>query len=157
MRSRHSPRKTIRLPSEAYSVVGTMCSITIAVQDRRPVFADPTIASAAIQVLREHSTANAVPVYAYCIMPDHVHLVIGPSPTCDIISFVGQFKNLAQRAAWSYSVRGAFWQKSFWDHFLREEEDIEAVVSYIMHNPVRSGLVTDWRDYPFCGSLEFEL
>ena len=30
-------------------------------------------------------------------MPDHVHLILGVSPTCAIVTFVGQVKNLAQR------------------------------------------------------------
>ncbi|MBI2907501.1 MAG: transposase [Chloroflexi bacterium] len=90
-------------------------------------------------------------------MPDHVHIVLGPSETCDIITFVGQFKNLAQRAAWSQGVRGAFWQKRFWDHFLRVEEDLQPEVEYVLNNPVRRKMVENWKEYPFCGSLEFDL
>jgi hypothetical protein len=52
---------------------------------------------------------------------------------------------------------GAFWQKSFWDHFLRADEQVEAVVSYVLNNPVRAGLATHWREYPFAGSLAIDL
>ena len=90
-------------------------------------------------------------------MPDHVHLVIGPSVRCDIVTFVGQFKNLAQRAAWQAGVHGRFWQRSFWDHFLRTEESVESAVLYVLHNPVRAGLVAEWRDYLHSGSFVFEL
>jgi REP element-mobilizing transposase RayT len=100
---------------------------------------------------------TGVAVYAYCVMPDHVHLVIEPSPDCDLVTFVGQFKNLAQRAAWALGVEGAFWQKGFFDHFLRREEQLERVVAYVVENPVRRGLVETWQDYPFAGSLVFEL
>ena len=41
-------------------------------------------------------------LYAYCVMPDHVHLALSPSPSCDVVLFIGQFKNLTQRAAWRY-------------------------------------------------------
>ena len=92
-------------------------------------------------------------VYAYCLMPNHVHLVLGPSPKHDIIVFVGQFKNMAQRAVWSKGVTGRIWQASFWDRFLREEESLDEIVMYVLHNPVRKGLVEKWQDYYFSGSL----
>ncbi len=90
-------------------------------------------------------------------MPDHVHIVLGPSPSCDIISFVGQYKNLAQRAAWQHGAAGRIWQVSFWDHFLREEESLYEVARYVLDNPVRKGIVKRWQDYPFSGSLALEL
>jgi transposase IS200 family protein len=90
-------------------------------------------------------------------MPDHVHLVLGSSPTCDIVTFVGQFKNLAQRKAWRLGVEGAFWQASLWDHFLRGDERLEQVVEYVMNNPVRSGIVARWWEYRFSGSTVFEI
>ncbi len=49
------------------------------------------------------------------------------------------------------------WQRSFFDHALRDEESLEAVARYIVSNPVRAGLVEDWRDYPFVGSMTLVL
>ncbi len=88
-----------RLAPEDYGRPGAICSVTTATGDRRPVFADPALAAAVVDVLRARAAATGVPVYAYCIMPDHVHLVLAPSPACDIPTFVGQLKDLAQRAA----------------------------------------------------------
>lgn len=70
----------------------------------------------------------------------------------DILTFVGRFKNLVQRAAWRHGVLGAFWQKSFWDHMVRRQEDLAVVVAYVMANPVRAGLVARPEDYPFAGT-----
>ena len=150
-------RHRVRLPRTVYSQLGTACSVTIAVRGRRRVFVDPRVANATVTVLREHAARTGTPVYGYCVMPDHVHLVVGASPACDIVTFVGQFKNLAQRAAWGHGVAGAFWQTGFWDHVLQQDEQVDAVVRYVLHNPVRGGLVASWRDYPFCGSLVFDL
>ena len=87
-----------------------ICSITIAVKGRAPVFACPAVAAAAVDVLRRHAATTGVPVYAWCVMPDHVHLILGASPpTCDIVTFVGQVKNLAQREAWRRGIKGVFW------------------------------------------------
>ena len=90
-------------------------------------------------------------------MPDHVLLILGTSPTCDIVTFVGQFKNLAPREAWRRGIKSTFWQTSFWDHVLRGDERLEQVVEYVLTNPVRSGLVERWCDYRFSGSSVFGL
>ncbi len=48
-------------------------------------------------------------------------------------------------------------QRDFYDHVLRREEDILVHLRYIAENPVRRGLVDDWRDYGFTGSDVFDL
>ena len=149
--------KRIRLDRKLYGQLGAICSVTAGTRARRAIFADPGAAHAARDVLHAHAQKTGVPVYGYCLMPDHAHLVIGPSPTCDIIDFTGQFKNLAQRAVWKQGVTGRIWQVSFWDHFLRQEESLEEVVRYVLNNPVRKGMVRQWQDYPFSGSLELTL
>ena len=151
MPKQNRQRRRLRLPAEVYDELGMIGSITIAVKGRAPVFACPAVAAAAVDVLRRQAAATGVRVYAWCVMPDHVHLVLGASPTCDIVTFVGQFKNLAQREAWRRGVKGTFWQSSFWDHFLRDDERLEQVVEYVLNNPVRSGLVARWGDYRFSG------
>jgi REP element-mobilizing transposase RayT len=121
------------------------------------VFIHAPVASAATLVLRTLADARRVPVHAFCIMPDHVHLVLEPSATCSITDFVGQYKNLAQRKAWEQGVRGRIWQTGFYDHFLRADEQVEVVVSYVLNNPVRRKLVSDWREYPYLGSTRLDL
>jgi len=152
----HRQRRRIRLAPERYADIDAVCSVTIAVKGRRPIFATAAVAAAAIDVLQRHAAANDVPINAWCVMPDHLHLVVRASPTCDIVTFVGQFKNLVQREAWRLGVTGAFWQPSFWDHFLRKDEQLEHVVEYAFNNPVRSGLVERWWDYRYSGSSVFE-
>jgi putative transposase len=148
--------KRIRLDASAYATPNSICFITIAVRDRQPLFANSVIALSAVDTLRERAEKTRVAVYAYCVMPDHVHLVIGPSDTCDVVAFVGQYKNLVQRRVWGHGMAGKIWQKSFWDHFLRSTENLEHTVEYTLNNPVRLGLSDDWRDYPYCGSLYFD-
>ena len=152
-----APHKQRCLPPAAYSEVGAICSITAATRDRLPVFSDPGFACAGVEVLRERATETRVPVYGYCFMPDHLHLVIGPSPKRDVVSFVGQVKNLIQREGWKRGLRGRIWQESFWDHFLRGDEQVESVVEYVLNNPVRRGIVSECHDYPFAGSLMFDV
>ena len=51
-----------------------------------------------------------------------------------------------------HATNTALWQGGFFDHILREEEDRDKLVRYILANPIRAGLVMDVREYPFWGS-----
>ena len=86
MPKQNPQRRRIRLPAEVYAELGIICSITIAVKGRAPVFACPAVAAGAVDVLRRHAAATAVPVYAWCVMPDHVHLSLRASPLEDVLN-----------------------------------------------------------------------
>ncbi len=49
------------------------------------------------------------------------------------------------------------WQKDFYDHVIREDDDLAVHVRYVLDNPCRKGLVNDWEEYPFKGSIGCEL
>ena len=85
-------------------------------------------------------------------MPDHLHLLVEGSEASDLPVFVKDFK---QRTGFQYRrARGqSLWQKSYYDHILRTEEDVHGVARYIVGNPVRAGLVAAANDYPYCGSF----
>ena len=50
-------------------------------------------------------------------------------------------------------VDGKLWQRSFHDHILRRNENIVSALWYLFNNPVRAGLVSEWTEYPWSGSL----
>jgi len=62
-----------------------------------------------------------------------------------------------QRSGYAYrrltGDREVLWQKSYYDHVLRRDEDLSDAARYIWGNPVRAGLVDNARDYPYSGSL----
>ena len=149
--------KRIRLGGDTYKAVGLPCFVTICTKYARKIFLDKFLANEFLGLLKKHSQENDVLIYAYCIMPDHVHLLISASHNKDIISFVREIKSLSTRIAWAYNYRGGIWQTSFYDHFLRNDEGRREVINYIVENPVREGLVDNWRDYQFCGSLVYDL
>ncbi len=69
-------RRHIRLDPALYARLGPRCSVTLCAADRTPVFANPAVGRAAVDVLSAHAGRTNVPVYAYCLMPDHVHPVL---------------------------------------------------------------------------------
>lgn len=100
---------------------------------------------------------TGVRLYAYCLMTDHLHLLVSPAEGHSIIDFVREFKGVSTRMSWDHGLRGKIWQQGFFDHFLRRDEDLEVAVRYVLGNPVREGTVPDWHEYPYCGSLEYDL
>ena len=92
-----------------------------------------------------------VPVY--CFMPDHLHLIIsGTSDDSDVWKAIVLFKQ--KTGYWMSKSNKTFkWQKDFYDHVIKNHEQLAVQVRYILDNPVRQGLVKTWKDYPFHGAI----
>ena len=52
---------------------------------------------------------------------------------------------------------GVRWQKDFFDRVLRDDDELVRQLRYVAENPVRRGLVRDWREYAFTGSDVYDL
>ena len=149
------PRKQIRLPSEGYRG-GNAFSVTIATYHRQKIFTDDEAATSAVRCLREAALGFNARIYAYCFMPDHVHLLAQTPPGIDFSRFVNYFKQVAGLALRDrLNTSDAMWQPRFYDHGLRSDEGLLAAAEYIFANPVRGGLVGEAMEYPHSGSMEW--
>jgi putative transposase len=96
-------------------------------------------------------------VVAYCIMPDHVHLVLeAPSDGADLREAVRVWKQVTSYE-WKRRTGWRLWQPGFHDRVLREGDDARPIVRYVLYNPVRAGLVKTPAEYPWSGSLRFTI
>ena len=150
-------RRSIRLPHPIYHEPGRAFSVTIGTAPRSPVFADTQFGLECIAELRILCADRRVRCYAYCLMPDHVHLLLGLSGLSDLMSTVGAWKSRCSLLRRRRGLSKRFWQRSFYDHALRREEDLLVVTRYILENPIRAGLVESAVEYPLSGSFEFPL
>jgi putative transposase len=150
-------RKSIRLPDPIYRVLGRPFSITIGTSPRAPIFSDIDFGRECIDLLRRLRVETGTCVYAYCLMPDHVHLLLGVAQATSLPNLVGRWKSLCAKARRARIGDGHFWQRSFYDHAIRENRDILDTAMYILQNPVEAGMVKGFREYPLCGSMEFSL
>jgi putative transposase len=150
--------KQIRLPSEAYKE-GTTFSVTIVTANRQPFFENDGIVAMCLRHLRSAAERHAGEVYAYCFMPDHLHLLANVPAGNSLIEFVRHFKQLSSyefRNRQGYGEQG-LWQRRFYDHALRTDEAAETVAQYIWGNPVRASLVAEQTDYPHWGSFVWDV
>jgi|AntRauTorckE5430_2_1112549.scaffolds.fasta_scaffold00411_2 REP element-mobilizing transposase RayT len=107
----------------------------------------------------------------YCIMPNHVHILIDTSIQVteykmikgELLpfwmdelpeSFQELYKIMKRiKGASAYycnkalNKTGTFWQKDSFDHFVRDEKEWHNIVQYILNNPVKAGLVKDWKNW----------
>ena len=73
-------------------------------------------------------------------MPEHFHALIGIGESnSDLGKICGAFKSLTTRIYWKYG-KGTLWQRSFYDHIVRNETDFTECVKYIKNNPAGSAL-----------------
>lgn len=92
---------------------------------------------------------------AYCIMPNHNHMVFTPSLKDDgsyhsLSSIMQSLKGFtAYKANQLLDRRGAFWQDESYDHTVRNQAELERIIKYVLFNPVKAGLVRDWREWPW--------
>jgi putative transposase len=139
-------RKDIRLPSKIYTNPSHVFSITICTWQRAPLFLNPTYAATLTKSLHRGLFAERSKLYAYCLMPDHLHLLISPK-IGNLSDLISRWKSYASTLLRNKGLNTKYWQRGFYDHALREEENIKATAEYIINNPVRIGLVSRWREY----------
>lgn len=108
-----------------------------------------------LDVLRATCASHSFRVYAYCFMPDHLHLILnGENDSSSLPRVVQPFKSLASREARKIGITN-LWQKGFYDHVLRDSNSIDAAACYMFMNPVRAGLSPRAEGWPYSGSFAF--
>ena len=110
---------------------------------------DDRIAQIVVNSILYHD-GNWFDLLAYCIMPNHVHLVLIPYESSDstdysLTKIMHNIKrNSANHANKSLGRTGAFWQHESYDHFARDDKELERIIRYVLYNPVQAGLIDDW-------------
>ena len=81
---------------------------------------------------------------AYCIMPNHVHVVFTMERSgASLYKVLQSLKAYtAKEANKILHKNGAFWQHESYDHVARDRKELERIIDYILHNPVKAGLVS---------------
>ena len=148
--------KKHRLDPEIYTGK-ILVSFTLCIKDRRELFTDEKVFLFFESMLLNELTISDCCAYVYLFMPEHVHLVLaGNTEDSDIKKCLDMYKK--KTGFWLYKNNPSIkWQKDYYDHVLRKEEDLETVIQYILNNPVRAGIVDNWKQYKFKGSTVYYL
>jgi putative transposase len=112
------------------------------------VFFSPDDYDVYSRLLAEQASRYSLVIWAYCLMPNHVHLIAVPSSPTGLARPLGEAHRryaalVNRRQGWA----GHLWQERF-ASFPMDERHLMAAVRYVLLNPVRSGLVDRALDWP---------
>jgi putative transposase len=144
-----------------YAAGGTFF-FTVVTCDRRPLFASDTARSGLRDVLLGVQTQLPFELVATVLLPEHWHCVWAlPDNDFDYSKRWGLIKSRFSKLWLSTGGRAApvsaararrhergVWQKRFWEHKIRDEEDLRRHVNYIHFNSVRHGLARCPHEWP---------
>ena len=90
-----------------------------------------------------------VTTLAFVLMPDHLHWLLVLGENEDLSQMGGVFKGRSAREAnKALNRKRNLWQRAFYDHAIRKDEDVRKLARYIVANPIRTGMVQSVVDYP---------
>jgi putative transposase len=109
---------------------------------------DPVVATMVQDALR-HVDGERYKLFAWTIMPNHVHVPIEQNMGFPLGDIARSWKSFTAKTANKQLGRtGVFWEPDYFDRYIRDQAHFDAAVHYIHENPVKAGLVAraaDWR------------
>ena len=153
-------RKSIRIADYDYATPGAYF-ITICIDGRKPILwnvgaatcrpnlskTGAVVETAILQISKHYPMIS---VDKYCIMPDHIHMILSINTDEDgrqiaaptVSTVVGHMKRWV-----SMQIGESIWQKSFIDRVIRNDKGYKAVWEYIENNPIKLDTAYDMPDF----------
>lgn len=142
---------------------------TLVTYQRRYLFTDSYARSKLYDTIMHVMTYHPFTLVAYCILPDHMHMIWTlPEGDSDYSMRIGLIKTkfsklyrLTNGSQIEPNIsrvnrrEAAIWQRRFWEHMIRDEQDLERHINYIHYNPVKHGLVNNVIDWPNSSFSEY--
>lgn len=95
-----------------------------------------------------HGDGQRYRLLAWCVMPNHVHVLIETLDGQPVHKVVQGWKSFTARLINQHLGRsGAVWMREYFDRYIRDDHHLAAVIAYIHANPVKAGLVAEEREW----------
>ncbi len=102
-----------------------------------------------LELLAAQCARAGTQVWAYCLMPNHVHLILVPEHADGLRAALGEaHRRYTRRINVREGWHGHLWQERF-HSFAMDEPHVAACARYVELNPLRAGLVARARDWPW--------
>jgi REP element-mobilizing transposase RayT len=133
-----------RVPNKLPENVDTIYFLTLCVEGRKEMLATQRAWEALHSVIKKLHKWDFLGVV---MMPDHLHMLVGPKIERDesLSHMIRWFKRWFNEAM----VEPIQWQAGGFDRILRGDESAIQKWHYMRENPVRAGLVSDFRSWPY--------
>jgi REP element-mobilizing transposase RayT len=104
---------------------------------------DPRVAGLVAGAIT-HFEGQRYDLHAWCVMPNHVHVVVQPRPDQPLSRILMSWKGFTGKEARKLlGGNAAFWESESYDHIVRDATDLARQIKYVLGNPVKAGL-DDW-------------
>ena len=131
-----------------FSKIGLYYFLTSTVAGRRNILTDDDCARIVFDSLGWLHFTNRFCIDAAVVMPDHIHFV-GNLRAGNLASIMHSLKSFTSKQLLRKGIEAPVWQSGYYDHALRADDDYAVRVRYLLENPLRAGLSTRVKDYPF--------
>jgi len=137
------------MPRQARMVaVGYPHHVTNRGNNREPVFFDDHDRLTYLEFLEYYTRQYQAEIWAYCLMPNHVHLVAIPKTSNALSRGIGYTNQVyTQHINRKYYRSGRIWQNRFFSSIVDTDEHLWAVARYVENNPVKAGLAEAAQEY----------
>ncbi len=134
---------------------------TVVTYRREPWLCSEWAVAALRDAVRKMRRRRPFTVDAWVLLPDHMHCIWTlPANDADYAGRWRQIKEHVTRASGTARSHAAgpsrvrrreriLWQRRFWEHFIRDADDLAAHMDYIHYNPVKHGLCAAPADWPY--------
>jgi putative transposase len=135
--------RRLYIPDALYFIVAVT-------QSRQPILAESASIELLRQTMRRVKEIHPFAMRAYVFLPEHMHLLIqmiGSTTISEVLHSLQWNFTLNYKRAHGITHKISLWQRGFWDHVIRDDQDLETHFQYIHHNPVKHGHVSRPEDY----------
>jgi putative transposase len=131
----------------------TLHFITFSCFNRLPFLESPRPKEMIEATLEQTRARHQARIYAYVLMPEHIHLLINEPPSILVAQFLKALKQITSRKL--KGNRRHFWLPRYYDSNIRGEVERSEVIRYIHRNPVKRGLVASPGDYRWSSFIHY--
>lgn len=138
---------------------GRLYFFTLTTEQRRPLLTQPELRSALRQAIEQVRQRYPFVIHAWVLLPEHLHCI------WELSDDDGDYgrrwsmikRHTSQQLALPTSVslsrhlrrESGLWQRRFWEHQIRDQQDYQRHLDYVHWNPVKHGLVRQVVDWPW--------
>jgi putative transposase len=144
-------------------VPGGTYFFTVVTHQRRPILTTELGRDCLRKALSQEQDKRPFEIFAIVLLPDHLH-AIWTLPEGDA-EYSLRWSRIKEQFTRSFLDGGgsegvqtasrirhrerSVWQRRFWEHTCRDEDELKRCVDYVHWNPIKHGLATRVRDYPW--------
>ena len=132
-------------------VKGGTYFFTLVTRQRKSIFDNSKSVSLLHAAFEETKNKKPFSLNAIVILPDHLHCIW--TLKADDDDFSVRWQMIKARFSRLYNKHIAqdenIWQPRFWEHLIRDENDLKNHIDYIHYNPVKHGLVNSPREWKY--------